>query len=122
MEGLPIHLSGWVDHAQTYHSRWAMNRALFNLGGTQKNKQEKPRWNPKAQNKKRYERDPDAMDVDQAQLKPLTSQDREELMKAGKCFRCRRQGICPETAPTTKAPPSTQKPQTTKEKKTRPKS
>jgi hypothetical protein len=54
-----------------------------------------PQWNMKTS--KRKERDPDAMDVDRAQLLP---QERERLMKSGSCFKCRKQGHlarqCPE--------------------------
>ena len=96
-EGLPDTLTQWVKYAQKYHSRWAMIKALGYSGNKQnktafKNNQQ---WNTRVP--KRRERDPDAMDVDHAQLTP---QERERLMKSGSCFKCRKQGHlakqCPE--------------------------
>ena len=37
-------------------------------------------------------KDPDAMDVDNTRLAPLTEEERRQLMKEGRCFKCHAQG------------------------------
>jgi hypothetical protein len=39
-----------------------------------------------------HAKDPDAMDVDNTRLAPLTDEERTRLSKEGRCFRCRRLG------------------------------
>jgi hypothetical protein len=94
-EGLPETYNLWVRYAQRHHARWAMSKALGYLG---KSTKEKPKWNPHAKtDKKRPEKDPDAMDVDRTQM---SDSKKEELMRAGKCFRCEKQGHLSRDCPT----------------------
>jgi hypothetical protein len=46
-EGLPESLTQWIRHAQTYHSRWAMIKALGYSKGAKQIKTY-PQWNTKA--------------------------------------------------------------------------
>jgi len=92
-EGLPETYSRWIKYAQKYHSRWAMSKALGYYG---KPNQDKPKWNPHKP-KERKERDPDAMDVDRAQMTP---DEKEKLLRSGSCFRCKKQGHMARQCPT----------------------
>ncbi len=60
-----------------------MSRALGYIG-KKKDGKDKPCWNPKQK-----KRDPDAMDINFTQL---NSEEKEQLMKTGSCFRCKKQG------------------------------
>jgi hypothetical protein len=55
----------------------------------------KPHFNPQKDKKK--ERDPDTMNVDYTQMSP---EKREQLMKSGSCFRCKKQGHLSKDCPT----------------------
>jgi Retrotransposon gag protein/Zinc knuckle len=81
---LPTGTNGWLNWAK-------INRAVERTrgtGGKDKAPQEKYYF-------PRRERDPNAMDIDR-----LTVEERDKLLKEGKCFRCRRTGHwankCPE--------------------------
>jgi len=56
MEGIPESLTQWIKHVQTYHSRWAMTKALGYSGKKKETGRFKPRWNTR---EKKKERDPD---------------------------------------------------------------
>ena len=92
-EGLPENYSRWIKYTQKYHSRWAMSKALGYYG---KGGQDKPKWNPHKPKEKK-ERDPDAMDVDRAQMTP---DEKDKLMRSGSCFRCKKQGHLAKQCPT----------------------
>jgi hypothetical protein len=57
----------------------------------------KPHLNP--QKLKKKERDPDVMDIDYTQMSP---DKKEQLMKSGSCFRCKKQGHLSKDCPTKK--------------------
>ena len=86
-DGMPTTLTAWEKAARKYHSRWAMSKALGYMGRQDRpGKEKSTHWNTR---EKKKERDPDAMDVDFTQMHP---DKKEQLMKAGKCFRCEKQG------------------------------
>src|SRR5882757_8195526 len=93
MEGIPESLTQWINHVQTYHSRWAMTRALGYSGKKKKAGRFKQRWNPRERKK---ERDPDAMDVD---FTKMSQDERESLMKSGSCFKCKQKGHMAKDCP-----------------------
>ena len=86
-EGMPESLTGWEKHARKYHSRWAMSKALGYQGKRDPpGKNRSTHWNTR---EKKKEQDPDTMDVDFTQMHP---DKKEQLMKTGSCFRCKKQG------------------------------
>ena len=90
MEGMPVSLTMWIKQTQKHHARWAMSKALGYQGRKENLSSKLSRWTPRENNReKKKERDPDAMDVDFTQMHP---DKKEQLMKAGKCFRCEKQG------------------------------
>ena len=112
MEGLPDNLDMWVKYAQKYHACWAMVKAL-GYGGRSQEAQRASHNNWRARqhaDKGKRDRDPDKMDVDFARLSPT---EKEQLMKEGKCFRCKRarhlSRNCPQKAEIRKATQDTPK-------------
>ena len=106
VEGLPDNLDLWVKYAQRHHARWAMVKAL-GYGGRSKDSQRASNGNWRARQhaeKGKRDRDPDCMDVDFARLSPT---EKEQLMKEGKCFRCKHAGHlscnCPQKSEIRKA-------------------
>jgi hypothetical protein len=99
-EGNPRTLKKWKDAARTHHTRWAMTKAFGYTGKRKEKGSFKPQFHQKREKK---ERDPEAMDVDFAKLNLLSPQEREELMKSGRCFRCRKQGHMSKECPQNKA-------------------
>jgi hypothetical protein len=115
-DGFPETMKGWIKAAQRTHARYAMGKALGYYG-----KKKSPGTFPHNTQTKR-KRDPDAMDVDRAEMDPAL---REKLMKSGSCFRCQKQGHlardCPKKkerdASINEAQASEEKPKKTKDKK-----
>ena len=93
MEGIPDSLTQWIRYAKKYHSRWAMTWALGYTGKKNPTTQ-KVRWNPR---EKKKEKDLDTMDVDFTQMTP---DKKEQLMKSGSCFHCKKQGHLSRNCPT----------------------
>ena len=90
MEGMPVSLTMWIKQTQKHHARWAMSKALGYQGKKENSSSKFSKWTPRENyREKKKERDPDAMDVDFTQMHP---DKKEQLMKAGKCFRCEKQG------------------------------
>ena len=79
----PVTLQEWYDKANTFHGNWRKTQRVLGRGKPIKTKKETPRKTfsfPR-------QRDPNAMDIDR-----LTTEERTQLMKEGKCFKCRKQG------------------------------
>ena len=90
MEGMPVSLTMWIKQTQKHHARWAMSKALGYQGRKENSNSKFAKWTHRENyREKKKERDPDAMDVDFTQMHP---DKKEQLMKAGKCFRCEKQG------------------------------
>ena len=88
MEGLPDNLDLWVKYAQRHHTWWAIAKALEYGGrGQEGQRSSNNNWRARQHTDKgKRDQEPDRMDVDFAQLS-LTK--KEQLMKEGKCFRCK---------------------------------
>jgi Ty3 transposon capsid-like protein/Zinc knuckle len=92
LESPPTTLKEWCEWAMKIDHNW--RRMQLAVGRTQANQQK-----GKGQQKKFYfprkERDPNAMDIDR-----LSMEEREKLMKEGRCFRCKltghRANDCPD--------------------------
>jgi hypothetical protein len=95
LENPPTTLKGWCDWAMKIDHNW--KRMQLAIGRTQANQ---PKG--KGQTGKFYfprrERDPNAMDIDR-----LSMEERNKLMKEGRCFKCKgighRANECPEHSP-----------------------
>jgi hypothetical protein len=124
-EGNPTLFQAWKDAVRVHHTRWAMTKAFGYLGKKKGKGEFKPQFHQKHEKK---ECDPDAMDVD---FVKLSQEEWEELMKTGRCFKCKRHGHmskeCPQKGRTSinetsaSEPPKrncSDKNQTPKEKKT----
>ncbi len=79
-------LNEWHMVARIEHRKWALKLASGLLGG-------KKKWTlfPE-KGKKTREYNPDTMDVDYMKLAPLSKQERERLIKEGRCFCCQEKG------------------------------
>ena len=91
----PITWTDWVRAAQKYQQKYLLVQA--NLGGERRSKDlkkgqttcSKEQWH---QAFKAKPKDPNAMEIDRVRAWQITTDERMELMKAGKCFTCHKQG------------------------------
>jgi hypothetical protein len=102
--GLPSTTKAWAAHARTYHVRYTISKAYGYFGGGK----DKPKQAYKTPHQRRHD-DAVPMDVDAAQVqkwKRLEPEERERLMKEGRCFICKQTGHrsreCPSRAPSIK--------------------
>jgi hypothetical protein len=101
----PVTWTDWVRAAQKYQQKYLLVQA--NLGDRrskdpvkgQKNRS-KEQWQQALRPKPK---DPNAMEINHIRVRQITTDERTELMKAGKCFTCRKQGHlsrdCPQRPP-----------------------
>ena len=84
-------LKDWKEAAITKQKKWKNIRAtgLFKRKGNKNNHASRIRAALEKCNKTK---DPDAMDIDNTRLAPLMEEERCQLMKEGRCFKCRQQG------------------------------
>jgi hypothetical protein len=90
----PVTWTDWVRAAQKYQQKYLLVQA--NLGDRrskdpakgQRNRS-KEQWQQALRPKPK---DPNAMEIDCVKARQITTDERTELMKAGKCFTCRKQG------------------------------
>jgi hypothetical protein len=91
----PKTLKEWKDTARIEQNRW---KAIKSSGVLDK-KGQSGKWRAALGKTHAKAKDPDAMEIDNTRLNPLTDEERKQLMKEGKCFRCHRQGhmsnVCP---------------------------
>ena len=98
----------WTRAAQKYQHKYLLIRSSLGLRNprelkTRKKLQTLEQW--KAAWKKPTNRDPDAMDTTpgRTRVRKIDADERTELMKAGKCFTCKKQGHlsrdCPQRPP-----------------------
>ncbi len=95
---IPTTLQDWHEMSRREHAKWALIKASDLVGG-QSGKQSfqkkwKQQWTRKGETK-----DPNAMDVDTVQLKPLSNEERQNLSREGRCFRCRQKGHMSRNCP-----------------------
>ena len=81
---VPKTIEGWIDKAIQFDTQYRMAMIMTgqSLGKTRTDKKTTPSWYKPAEKK-----DPNAMDVD-----ALTMEERQTLMKQGKCFKCKKHG------------------------------
>jgi hypothetical protein len=107
----PTDLDGWYDWAVKLQNNFlCMQSAISktqNRGNTSSNANKKPSRNgPRRFFFKREERDPNAMDID-----AMTTEEREEMMRVGLCFRCKKPGHVSRYRPNqNRTPPPQQAP------------
>jgi hypothetical protein len=78
-------INGWMEKAIQYDTNWRMGNLFLNQGNPSKQKADTNKSNRNARWWRTNEkRDPDAMDVD-----ALTMEEREMLLRQGKCSRRR---------------------------------
>jgi hypothetical protein len=106
----PVTWTDWVRAAQKYQQKYLLVQA--NLGdcrskdpakGGQKN-HSKEQWQQALRPKPR---DPNAMEIDRVRARQITTDERAELMKAGKCFTCCKQGHLSRDCPQCSSRPCT---------------
>jgi hypothetical protein len=101
----PVTWTDWVCATQKYQQKYLLIQA--NLGDRQS---KDPVKGQKSCSKEQWQqalrlkpRDPNAMEIDHVRARQITTDERAELMKAGKCFTCRKQGHlsrdCPQRLP-----------------------
>jgi hypothetical protein len=98
-----------VRAAQKYQQKYLLVQA--NLGDRrskdpakgQKNRS-KEQWQQALRPKPK---DPNAMEIDRVRVRQITTDERTELMKAGKCFTCRKQGHLSRDCPQRPSRPRT---------------
>ena len=90
---VPTILQQWRDMARREHTKWALIKASNLVRGQTENKgnQRQNKWRQQWTNKSET-KDPNAMEVDTVQLKPLTNEEQKTLSKEGRCFCCQQIG------------------------------
>jgi hypothetical protein len=90
----PVTWTEWVHASQKYQQKYLLVQA--NLGDQWS---KDPAKGQKGRSKEQWQqalrpkpRDPNAMEIDCIKARQITTDERTELMKAGKCFTCRKQG------------------------------
>ena len=87
----PETLKEWKEAAIIEQKKWKNIRAT-GLLKKRGDKDDRAARIKAALEKRGKAKDPDAMDVDNTRLAPLTEEERRQLMKEGRCFKCRAQG------------------------------
>jgi hypothetical protein len=106
---LPTTFQEWVNAARREQSRWALMKASGLIGNQFGGRQ--GQWKNalgKGQGHQNKSKDPNAMDVDNIRLNPLTDDERKKLSAEGRCFRCRQQGHMSRNCPKKQAGQSNQ--------------
>jgi hypothetical protein len=105
----PVTWTDWVRAAQKYQQKYLLVQA--NLGDR---RSKDPTKGQKSHNKEQWQqalrprpRDPNAMEIDRVKARQITTDKRAELMKAGKCFTCRKQGHLSRDCPQCSSRPRT---------------
>jgi hypothetical protein len=87
----PVTFEDWANAARTQHAIWVESRAVMGTQGTQRNDGfSSPRWRQALGG--RRQRDPNAMDVDLAEIGRMSDDERKKLRTEGRCFFCKAQG------------------------------
>ncbi len=80
------------------HAKWALIKASDLVGGQSGRQSNQRRWKQQWAHKNET-KDPNIMDVNSVQLKPLSNEERQTLSKEGRCFRCRQKGHMSRNCP-----------------------
>ena len=86
-DDIPETLDDWKKAAINEQRKWAWIKHAKSEGTGRQND-----WKKALGKKDTPKKDPNAMEVDNARLAPLTDAEKEQLRKEGRCFRCRLQG------------------------------
>jgi hypothetical protein len=92
----PTTLRGWMDAAHQQYELWAEIKASLsgNFGQPQPSPTKSNQWKGVLTKKNQWapvKRD-DKMEVDMAQVNALTTEEKTQLQKEGRCFHCKRMG------------------------------
>jgi hypothetical protein len=105
----PVTWTDWVRAAQKYQQKYLLVQA--NLGDR---RSKDPAKGQKGRSKEQWQqalrpkaKDPNAMEIDRVRARQITTDERTELMKAGKCFTCRKQGHLSRDCPQCPSRPRT---------------
>jgi hypothetical protein len=105
----PVTWTDWVHAAQKYQQKYLLVQA--NLGN-RRSKDPAKGW--KNHSKEQWQqalrpkpKDPNVMEIDRVRARQITTDKRTELMKAGKCFTCRKQGHLSRDCPQRPSRPRT---------------
>ena len=103
----------WVRLAQRYQQKYLLVQSNLESRRINPRKRTKEQWQQAFQSYRPKTKDPNAMDVDRARARQLTTEERTELMKTGKCFTCKQAGHlshdCPRRVPRNNPRASTSK-------------
>ena len=106
LEAPPTTLKGWFEWATKIDHNWQrMREAVGRTRTTQNYTQPNRGKGPTRFNFQRKERDPNAMDVD-----AMTIEERDKLMREGKCFKCKQPGHISANCPTKVSVPKKETP------------
>jgi len=97
-DAVPTTLQEWHKMSRREHAKWALIKASDLVGGKSGKQSFQKRWKQQWAHKNET-KDPNAMDVDLVQLKPLSNEERQTLSKEGRCFRCRQKGHMSRSCP-----------------------
>ena len=83
----PTTLDGWFDKAIVFHNNWKRAQQYLGRGRTATEPKKEEPTRKKFFYPPRKEKDPNAMDIDR-----LSIEERNRLMKEGRCFKCKKTG------------------------------
>ena len=94
----------WLNAAQKEQTKWTVLKAAGLTGKGRDQNTRRQRWREAltkkpTQSNQNKRKDPDAMDVDNVRLNPLTDEERKRFMEEGRCFRCRQRGHMSKACP-----------------------
>ena len=98
-DDVPKTLQAWKDAARKEQAKFALMKASGFHGGQGKKGQRQNQWKQALGRQSKPARDPDAMDVDNTRLAPLTEEEKKQMFREGRCLRCREKGHMARNCP-----------------------
>ena len=100
----PEDYEGWLNAVQKKQTKWTILKASGLTGKGCDQSTRRQRWREVltkkgTQNNQNKKKDPDAMDIDNVCLNPLTDEERKWFMEEGRCFWCRQHGHMSKACP-----------------------